>query len=61
MKDALIGKRAVVTGAASGIGRAIAKRFHEEGAAVALLDRQEGAYGEFKRTWGRGENELARG
>jgi NAD(P)-dependent dehydrogenase (short-subunit alcohol dehydrogenase family) len=35
----LIGKRAVVTGAASGIGRAIAERFAREGGQVALVDR----------------------
>lgn len=32
---------AVVTGAASGIGRAIAERFIEDGVSVALLDRDE--------------------
>src|SRR5260370_37035367 len=32
---------AVVTGGASGIGLAIAERFAEEGASVALLDREE--------------------
>lgn len=34
----IAGKRAVVTGAASGIGRATAERFAGEGASVALLD-----------------------
>ena len=35
----LDGKRFVVTGAASGIGRAIANLFHEAGAELALIDR----------------------
>jgi NAD(P)-dependent dehydrogenase (short-subunit alcohol dehydrogenase family) len=34
----LAGKRALVTGAASGIGRAVAHRFAAEGAALALVD-----------------------
>ncbi len=34
-------KRAFITGAASGIGRATAERFADEGARVALLDRQK--------------------
>ncbi|MEA2425656.1 MAG: hypothetical protein QOH13_2066 [Thermoleophilaceae bacterium] len=32
------GKRAIITGAGSGMGRAAARRFHAEGARVALID-----------------------
>ena len=35
----LLGRRAVVTGAASGIGAAISRRYALEGASVALVDR----------------------
>jgi NAD(P)-dependent dehydrogenase (short-subunit alcohol dehydrogenase family) len=38
MTGTLSGQRAVVTGAASGIGRAIAERYGREGALLALLD-----------------------
>ncbi|SHG31176.1 3-oxoacyl-[acyl-carrier protein] reductase [Kaistia soli DSM 19436] len=41
--DKLAGRVAAVTGAASGIGRGIALRFAEEGAAVAVLDRDAAA------------------
>lgn len=37
----LDGRRAVITGGASGIGRAIAQAFHEAGASVFLLDLNE--------------------
>ncbi|WP_020660436.1 SDR family NAD(P)-dependent oxidoreductase [Amycolatopsis benzoatilytica] len=42
----LNGQVAVVTGAASGLGRAIAETFAEEGAEVALLDRDGAAAAE---------------
>jgi NAD(P)-dependent dehydrogenase (short-subunit alcohol dehydrogenase family) len=38
----LQGKTAIVTGAASGIGRALARRFAQEGARVAVADLQAG-------------------
>jgi 3(or 17)beta-hydroxysteroid dehydrogenase len=41
MTARLAGKAAFVTGAASGIGRAIARRFAEEGARIALADIDE--------------------
>jgi 3-oxoacyl-[acyl-carrier protein] reductase len=41
MSRRLIGRKILVTGAASGIGREIASVFSTEGAALALLDRDE--------------------
>ena len=49
----LAGKRALVTGGASGIGAAVCRRFAEEGAAVAVLDCDaEGAAAVAKETGG---------
>lgn len=42
----LSGRRILISGAASGIGRATAALFHSEGAAVGLLDRDEAALAE---------------
>ena len=42
MSDRLKGKRALVTGASSGIGREVARRFGAEGAAVACGGRDRG-------------------
>lgn len=46
----LAGKRVLVTGAGSGIGRAAAIRFAAEGALVALVDRGEDGLREVERT-----------
>lgn len=52
MRPLLEGKRALVTGAGSGIGRAIGERFVAEGARVALLDRSQEALDAVARTLG---------
>jgi meso-butanediol dehydrogenase / (S,S)-butanediol dehydrogenase / diacetyl reductase len=39
MNERFNGKIAIVTGAASGIGRAVAERFFKEGASVFAIDR----------------------
>lgn len=43
------GKTVVVTGAANGIGRALARRFHADGASVVIADRAEIPLGELER------------
>jgi rhamnulose-1-phosphate aldolase/alcohol dehydrogenase len=53
----LSGRIALVTGSAGGIGKAIAKKFAEEGACVVINDineeRMQGAMEEFKKQFGR--------
>jgi NAD(P)-dependent dehydrogenase (short-subunit alcohol dehydrogenase family) len=46
MIDSGQGQRVIVTGASSGIGRATAARFLNDGASVALIGRREDALGE---------------
>jgi NAD(P)-dependent dehydrogenase (short-subunit alcohol dehydrogenase family) len=52
----LLGKNAIVTGAARGMGLAIAKALHQEGARVALLDIDKKGVGEAARQLDRKEH-----
>jgi NAD(P)-dependent dehydrogenase (short-subunit alcohol dehydrogenase family) len=54
MADRLKGKVAVVTGAARGIGAAIARTFVGEGVQLAALDLDRVALDEVARSWGEG-------
>ena len=60
---ALSGRIALITGSAGGIGKAIAKKFVEEGAVVILNDmnaeRLEGAGDEFKNLYGKDASTTA--
>ena len=49
MRESLSGKLAMVTGSASGIGKAIAMRLAEAGARLVLIDRDEAALREAQR------------
>lgn len=49
MRRELTGKRAIVTGASGGIGRAVASALAKEGASVALASRNEAALNELAR------------
>jgi NAD(P)-dependent dehydrogenase (short-subunit alcohol dehydrogenase family) len=49
MGSRLQGRRIIITGAASGIGAATARMFHEEGARLALIDRAAAALAEVAR------------
>ena len=54
---ALSGRIALVTGSAGGIGKAIAKKFAEEGACIMINDvneeRMKGAMEEFQKQFGK--------
>ena len=53
------GKRAIITGAGSGMGRAAARRFHAEGASVALVDVDADALDAVASELGGGDSVLA--
>ena len=46
-----VGKSVVITGATGGLGRAAAKRFHDEGANIALVDLHQNDIDAFLQTF----------
>ena len=58
---ALVGQIALVTGGASGIGRAIVQRYFDEGACVAIADRDLEGAKKLKEEFGNSERILAIG
>ena len=54
MNNTFTGQVAIVTGAASGLGLAIARKLHADGAQVALLDLNEASLQEVARELGAG-------
>ena len=59
MAGMLDGRTAIVTGAASGVGRAVAERFLEEGASVMMTDADEAKLAEEAERLGEGDAPVA--
>jgi 3-oxoacyl-[acyl-carrier protein] reductase len=57
----LAGKRVIVTGAASGIGRGICERSSREGARLGLIDRDQTKLEELQRALGRASVDIVTG
>jgi NAD(P)-dependent dehydrogenase (short-subunit alcohol dehydrogenase family) len=59
MPGRLAGKRTIITGAGSGMGRAASRLFHAEGARVAMVDRDGAALDAVAAELGGGDDVLA--
>ena len=53
-----VGKSVVITGATGGLGRAAAKRFHDEGANIALVDLHQNDIDAFLQTFDTDSNRI---